>query len=88
MVEHLATTARLDVQRKSRFSEQFHEDVVNLTYAVTSDIISKSQMDTRVSFSRNLKRSVNNLKKQFTIVIYDSRVVLIRNLPEIRLKSC
>ena len=88
MVEHLATTARLDVQRKSRFSEQFHEDVVNLTYAVTSDIISKSQMDTRVSFSRNLKRSVNNLKKQFTIVIYDSRVVLIRNLPVIRLKSC
>ena len=88
MIEHLATTARLDVQRKSRFSEQFHEDVVNLTYAVTSDIISKSQMDTRVSFSRNLKRSVNNLKKQFTIVIYDSRVVLIRNLPVIRLKSC
>ena len=88
MVEHLATTARLDVQRKSRFSEQFHEDVVILTYAVTSDIISKSQMDTRVSFSRNLKRSVNNLKKQFTIVIYDSRVVLIRNLPVIRLKSC
>ena len=49
MVEHLATTARLDVQRKSRFSEQFHEDVVNLTYAVTSDIIHKSQQDARVS---------------------------------------
>ena len=48
MVEHLATTARLDVQRKTRFSEQFHEDVVNLTYAVTSDIIIKSQTDLKV----------------------------------------
>lgn len=48
MVEHLATTARLDVQRKNRFSEQFHDDVVNLTYAVTSDIIQKSQADSKV----------------------------------------
>jgi hypothetical protein len=48
MVEHLATTARLDVQRKNRFSEQFHDDVVNLTYAVTSDIIQKSQAGSKV----------------------------------------
>jgi hypothetical protein len=50
MVEHLATTARLDVQRKSRFSEQFHEDVVNLTYAVTSDIIQKSHLEGKVKY--------------------------------------
>ena len=30
MVEHLATTARLGAPRKSRFSETFHNDVINL----------------------------------------------------------
>ena len=30
MVEHLATTSRLGAPRKSRFSETFHNDVINL----------------------------------------------------------
>lgn len=30
---------RLGVQRKHRFSEQFHEDTTNLVSAITSDVI-------------------------------------------------
>jgi hypothetical protein len=50
MVEHLATTSRLDVQRKNRFSDQFHDDVINLTFAVTGDIINRSQTASKVLF--------------------------------------
>ena len=32
---------RLGVQRKHRFSEQFHEDTTNLVSSITSDIIGK-----------------------------------------------
>ena len=32
---------RLGVQRKHRFSEQFHEDITNLVSAITADIIGK-----------------------------------------------
>ena len=39
MVEHLATTSRLGAPRKSRFSETFHNDVINLVSSITSDIV-------------------------------------------------
>ena len=38
---NLISIYRLGVQRKHRFSEQFHEDTTNLVSAITSDIISK-----------------------------------------------
>ena len=39
MIEHLATRDLLNANRKHRFSEQFHDDVVNLTASVTHDIV-------------------------------------------------
>jgi hypothetical protein len=53
MVEHLATTERLDVQRKSRFSAQFHDDITNLTQTVTNDIIQKCQSEAKVRQERH-----------------------------------
>ena len=44
MIEHLATTARLGVQRKQRFSEQFHEDIIDLVSMTTSDIFSNKRV--------------------------------------------
>eukprot|EP00095_Tigriopus_kingsejongensis_P000113 snap_masked-scaffold265_size231475-processed-gene-1.10 protein:Tk00113 transcript:snap_masked-scaffold265_size231475-processed-gene-1.10-mRNA-1 annotation:"dedicator of cytokinesis protein 7-like isoform x2" len=39
MIEHLATTSRLGVSRKHRFSEQFHSDLVGMVASLTSDIV-------------------------------------------------
>ena len=41
MIEHLATRDLLNANRKHRFSEQFHDDVVNLTASVTNDIVNR-----------------------------------------------
>ena len=41
MVEHLATTGTLGAPRKHRFSEQFHDDILNMVSSLTSDIIRK-----------------------------------------------
>ena len=38
MVEHLATTSRLKSPRRTRFSDQFNDDILNLVVALTSDI--------------------------------------------------
>jgi hypothetical protein len=54
MVEHLATTARLGANRKTRFSEQFHEDVANLVSSVTVDIVCKHKSNPEVRTSINI----------------------------------
>ena len=41
MVEHLATTGTLGAPRKHRFSEQFHDDILNMVSSLTGDIIRK-----------------------------------------------
>ena len=41
MVEHLATMGTLNAPRKHRFSEQFHDDILNMVALLTSDIIKK-----------------------------------------------
>ncbi len=43
MVEHLATTSRLGAHRKTRFSEQFHDDIINLVSSITSDIVCRQK---------------------------------------------
>ncbi|XP_023320823.1 dedicator of cytokinesis protein 7, partial [Eurytemora carolleeae] len=45
MVEHLATTGTLGAPRKHRFSEQFHDDILNMVSSLTSDIIRKYKKD-------------------------------------------
>lgn len=49
MVEHLATTSRLGAHRKSRFSEQFHDDIINLVSNITSDIVCRQKGSSEVS---------------------------------------
>lgn len=58
MVEHLATTSRLSSSRKSRFSEQFHDDILNLVSSLTSDIVCrhKSNPEVRQGKHMNLVR--------------------------------
>ena len=41
MVEHLATMGTLNAPRKNRFSEQFHDDILNMVASLTSDVIKK-----------------------------------------------
>lgn len=48
MIEHLATTSRLGVSRKHRFSEQFHTDVVSMVASLTSDIVCRQKQDPEV----------------------------------------
>ena len=50
MVEHLATTGRLGATRRSRFSEQFHDDVTNLVAKLTSDIVCRHRDAPEVRF--------------------------------------
>ena len=50
MIEHLATTSRLGVSRKNRFSEQFHDDIINLVASITSDIVCRQKNAPDVSF--------------------------------------
>ena len=50
MIEHLATTARLGVQRKQRFSEQFHEDIIDLVSLTTTDICNRRSSNPKVNF--------------------------------------
>ena len=51
MVEHLATTGRLGASRRSRFSEQFHDDVTNLVAKLTSDIVCRHRDAPEVGIS-------------------------------------
>ena len=48
MIEHLATTDRLNANRKHRFSEQFHDDIINLTASITHDIVRNRQNDAKL----------------------------------------
>ena len=48
MIEHLATTSRLGVNRKIRFSEQFHDDIINLVASLTSDIVCRQKTSPEV----------------------------------------
>ncbi len=51
MVEHLATTSRLTTPRKARFSDQFHDDVLNLVAKLTSDIVCRHRESPEVNLS-------------------------------------
>ena len=57
MIEHLATTARFGVHRKQRFSEQFHEDIIDLVSMTTTDICNRRSSNPKV---RHFLREKNN----------------------------
>ncbi len=73
----MATTSRLEVQRKNRFSEQFHDDVINLTHAVTADIINRCQSAAKVTMPILLhKTSFQGLRTVVTFCLKVHEVVL------------
>ncbi|XP_046985251.1 dedicator of cytokinesis protein 7 [Schistocerca americana] len=53
MAEYLATSRSLNTPRKIRFSEQFTDDISTLVSTITSDIISHSNRDGKVSQNLN-----------------------------------
>lgn len=69
MIEHLATTDRLNAHRRNRFSEQFHDDIMNLTSSVTQDISSRRQNDPKL---------VENLNSSLAFFLHDLLSVMDR----------
>ena len=54
MVEHLASTHKLDLPRKQRFPERFLEDVTRLVNLVTTEILTRQRIDGKDSKVENL----------------------------------
>ena len=70
MIEHLATTDRLNANRKHRFSEQFHNDIIDLTNEITRDIVNRrGQNDTKL---------VDNLNSSLAFFLHDLLSVMDR----------
>ena len=70
MIEHLATTDRLNANRKHRFSEQFHNDIIDLTNEITRDIVNRrGQNDTKL---------VENLNSSLAFFLHDLLSVMDR----------
>ena len=57
MIEHLATTDRLSAHRKHRFSEQFHDDIINLTASIIHDLVTghRRQHDSKLVENLNAR---------------------------------
>lgn len=53
MVEHLAFTRSLEEHRKSRFPEQFIDDITTLAHTVTSEIIAHFLPEPRLAHNLN-----------------------------------
>ena len=69
MVEHLATTSRLGAHRKSRFSEQFHDDIINLVASITSDIVCRH---------KNHPEMIEHLNSSLAFFLHDLLSVMDR----------
>ncbi len=69
MIEHLATADRLTAHRKHRFSEQFHDDVINLTASVIHDLVNRRQNDQKL---------VENLNSSLAFFLHDLVSVMDR----------
>jgi hypothetical protein len=69
MIEHLATTSRLNAHRRNRFSEPFHDDIINLTSCITTDIVSRRQSDAKL---------VENLNSSLGFFLHDLLSVMDR----------
>ncbi len=69
MIENLATTSRLNAHRKNRFSEQFHDDITNLTASIATDIVSRRQNDPKL---------VENLNASLAFFLHDLLSVMDR----------
>ena len=48
MIENLATADRLNAHRKHRFSEQFHDDIMNLTSSIIHDLVRRRENDSKL----------------------------------------
>ena len=69
MIEHLATTDRLSSQRRIRFSEQFHDDIINLTASVIHDLAHRRTNDSKL---------VENLNASLAFFLHDLLSVMDR----------
>ena len=73
MIENLATADRLNAHRKHRFSEQFHDDIMNLTSSIIHDLVRRRENDSKLVENLNSRLKIQS-NQILSILIRSGRI--------------